>query len=236
MKIAIDIDNTILTCRSLIFKLMSVVEKKFSFKITKTPAVFRKGEARIFANQHRNLLFGKMGDIKMYDEIDGAIDVINKLYESGHSIVFLSNRPNIRFLNSVVMNWLEENKVNYDIVVINCGDKVKFCKEHGVDLLIDDSLRNCKAASKAGIKTVLFGANDAEHEHYVGSKDKELNYEVEDFNQVKTQTTPFGTGHSTYLQGESKKDEKMLKPLKTWKDVEKYLEKYNYTLEDGKSK
>lgn len=210
MIIAIDIDNTLLRCRSLVYELMSIVERKVSSgNSNKTPFVMKKGEARRFANKHRNFLFGKLGNIKMYEQIDGALDVINKICESGNQVVFLSNRPNIRFLNNVVMEWLEQNKVQYDFVVVNCGNKAEFCKKHNIELLIDDSVKNCREASKAGIKTILFGAENSSETKTTKKHKQSRHVEA---SEMKTENAA-----SANISAEIYKS-------KTWKDVLSVLE------------
>lgn len=228
MKIAIDIDNTLLRCRSIVYKIMSQVEKLVPVKVSKNPVEIKKGEARIFANKHRNFLFGRLGNVKMYEEIDGAIEVINKLCENGHSVMFLSNRPNIRFLNNVVMTWLEQNKVQYDLVVINCGDKLKFCKEHGVDLLIDDSLRNCKNVSDAGINTILFGAKKIDKEYYVDLSKSFNDYNMDFLTMNPKQFVYMAKGNQAKVK--LKETPTTLYYATTWKDVSNVIDKdLNYT-------
>ena len=153
MKIAIDIDNTILECKSNLYKLISVVEKLVPTHNTK-PNIIPNDEKAKNVKLVRNL-FGRIGNPEYYKEIEGAGDAINNFCVEGHSVILLSSRPNVRTFNNVVLSWLEKNKINFDFMVVNCSDKAKFCEKYGVDLLIDDSIGKCVSTNDKGVSTIL---------------------------------------------------------------------------------
>ena len=153
MKIAIDLDKTLFNCKSVIYEIMAVADRLMPVRNTK-PKIFTKEDKDYLPSKYRKL-FGKIGDPELYEEIDGSVEMVNKLAAKGHTVCFLSSRPNMRTMNHVVLNWLEKHKVNYDFVVVNCSDKAKFCEQHGISVLIDDSMKNCKHANEAGINSIL---------------------------------------------------------------------------------
>ena len=153
MKIAIDIDNTLLECKSNLYKLISTMEK-FVPSHNSKPNFIANDEKAKNVKVVRNV-FGKIGNPDYYKEIDGAGDAINNFCSEGHTVDFLSSRPNVRILNNVVLSWLEKNKINFDFMVVNCSDKAKFCEKYGVDLLIDDSMEKCKSTNDKGVSTIL---------------------------------------------------------------------------------
>ncbi len=161
MVIAIDIDNTILKCKSKLYKIISELEKLPFIKVPGKEIKIENQNDRKFSKRNRKIL-GKLGNIDEYEEIEGSINALNELSRQGHKIVFLSSRPNIRFFNEIILEWFQNNKVDYDFLLINCKDKAKFCKEHGVGLLIDDSLSNCERATKMGINTIWLNSNEKE--------------------------------------------------------------------------
>ena len=154
MIIAIDIDKTIVDCRSMVYQVASKLEKTLP-KMPKKPKFLSKDDM----GKYRNL-FGKIGDPKYYDPVENCIDVINDFSKEGNAVVLLSSRPNMRTFNNVILTWLEGHKLNYNFVVVNCADKAKFCEQHGINVLIDDSVKHCIKTNKKGISTVLFDPKD----------------------------------------------------------------------------
>lgn len=154
MIIAIDIDKTIVDCRSMVYQVASKLEKALP-KMPKKPKFLSKEDICKYRN-----LFGRIGDPKYYDPVENCIDVINDFSKEGNTVVLLSSRPNMRTFNNVILTWLEEHKLNYNFVVVNCANKAKFCEENKVNLLIDDSVKHCLKANKVGIPTILFDPKD----------------------------------------------------------------------------
>lgn len=86
-----------------------------------------------------------------------AVEVIKKLKEKGNTILLITARfPSDKFdVEELTKRWLKDNKINYDKLILNAQDKVKFAKDNQVDVFIDDSIKNCKAMSEANIKTYM---------------------------------------------------------------------------------
>lgn len=155
MKIAIDIDNTLLTCKSRVYNFACKLEKASLFRSFGKVKLFQKDDHTKITTKYRRIL-GAMSDVNSLEEIDGASEVINSLSESGNEVMFLSSRPNIKFLNEVILEWLQTHKIDYDFVALNCHDKHKFCAENGVDLLIDDNFKKVCSVNSSGIETIWF--------------------------------------------------------------------------------
>ena len=47
-------------------------------------------------------------------------------------------------IEQITKDWLKENNVEYDKLIINAKEKLKFVKENNIEIFIDDSCRNCK--------------------------------------------------------------------------------------------
>jgi len=76
-----------------------------------------------------------------------ASEVINKLKQEGHKIYLITARWDMRADNvkEITKQWLKENNVVYDELIINASDKLSIAKEKNIDIFIDDSFNNCKS-------------------------------------------------------------------------------------------
>ena len=45
--------------------------------------------------------------------------------------------------------------IPYDSLNLHISDKLTFCKEHGIDVLIEDSYETCRELADNGIKSIL---------------------------------------------------------------------------------
>lgn len=87
-----------------------------------------------------------------------ASEVIKKLKEEGNEIFFITARlNNIKNCDSeaITRKTLEENNIPYDKLIVNASDKLKFCKEHNIEIFIEDSYDTCKQLQESGIKSYL---------------------------------------------------------------------------------
>lgn len=88
-----------------------------------------------------------------------APEVVQKLKQEGNSIYIITSRYEDELYPTVIKDtkeWFDKNKIPYDKLVINAQDKAKACKEHNIDIFIDDSIAHCKSIEKVGIKTFLY--------------------------------------------------------------------------------
>lgn len=99
-----------------------------------------------------------------------ASDVIKKLKEQGDKIYLITARwdmPNDD-IKGITLEWLKENKVEYDELIINASDKLNLVKEKNIDIFIDDSFKNCKAiAENTSTKVYMMNSRvngELEHE------------------------------------------------------------------------
>jgi len=77
-----------------------------------------------------------------------AVEIVNRWYDSGHSIHITSHRAE-RSLTAT-RRWLDGTGLRHH--ELSCGyDKVARCRRIGIDLLIDDSPNNLLGALDAGI-------------------------------------------------------------------------------------
>ena len=102
--------------------------------------------------------------LPVYDKIipnvhlkDDVKDVIDKLYELGHTITFITSRG-IDHTNAykVSKDYLDKYNIKYERIITGCSDKAEACEKENIDLFIDDSIKHCQSVSKKGIDTLLF--------------------------------------------------------------------------------
>lgn len=100
----------------------------------------------------------------VYDEVipnvtlkDDVKETIDKLYEMGHKVYFITARGTDHTdPYKVSKDYLDKHGIKYEKIIVGSLDKVKVCKEEQIDLLIDDSRKHCLAVSQSGIETLLF--------------------------------------------------------------------------------
>ena len=98
----------------------------------------------------------------------GAKEVIELLKKDGHELIVITARgmdtPLMRKLGE---KMLDEAGIKFDKYYWGKKEKVEIAKKENIDIMIEDSLRNCMKFSEAGIKSIylkdsnLKSANDS---------------------------------------------------------------------------
>ena len=169
MNIGIDIDDTI----SETFETLLPYAQKYTIEDLK-----RESKVHIDGNLGNHFYIVYMNDwneqeatsfwSKYYAEIlkklnikTFATEVINNLKKQGHKIFLITARwdmPNDD-VKEITKNWLSENNLEYDDLIINASDKLKIVKEKNIDIFIDDSFKNCKSiADNTNIKVYMMNS------------------------------------------------------------------------------
>lgn len=172
MNIGIDIDDTI----SETFETLLPYSQKYTIEDLKRKSeidmnqnfldhfyiVYMNGwnekEATDFWSKYYGEILKKV-NIKKF-----ASEVINKLKQEGHKIYLITARwdmPNDD-IQGITKQWLIENNVEYDELIINASDKLKLVEEKNIDIFIDDSFNNCKniaVNSNAKVYMMTSGVN-----------------------------------------------------------------------------
>ena len=166
MKIGIDIDDTtVITVKSMI---------KYADKYD-TQVLGRKGTngnlGLIKNRYYLKVLYGwtekeKFDFFDMYYKkvleectlMPNADKILQKLKKEGNEIYFITARiTNINNCDAeeITKNTLKENNISYDKLIVNASDKLKVCKDEGIELFIEDSYDTCKELTENGIKSIL---------------------------------------------------------------------------------
>lgn len=113
---------------------------------------------------------------------DGVQETLEYFKNLDYLIYFVTAKSNDAYVNleENIVKMLEKNNIPYDEIYTQVTDKGKFCYEHSIDYLIDDSFNNCLGATNYG-KTGILMSN-------IYNRDREMvenMYRVETFPEVK---------------------------------------------------
>jgi uncharacterized HAD superfamily protein len=90
--------------------------------------------------------------------LPNADKTIQKLKEEGDTIHFITARlMNIAECDTeeITKDSLRNFNIPYDSLNLHISDKLTFCKENGIELLIEDSYETCIELTDNGIKSIL---------------------------------------------------------------------------------
>ena len=101
--------------------------------------------------------------IKSLEVKEGAKEYIGKLKEDGHTIVIITGRDNGEYTDpyNMTKKWLAEKEIPYDKLILtdayknNKHSKTEKCFENNIDIMIDDSIRNCRDCFENHITTLI---------------------------------------------------------------------------------
>ena len=137
MNIGIDIDDTISETYAT---LLEYAQKYTIEELKRSPIIksFNTEDHLYIENMHNwneneTARFWK----KYYEEI---IKKVNIKTFAANIIKNLKDNN----IEQITKDWLKENNVEYDKLIINAKEKLKFVKENNIEIFIDDSCRNCK--------------------------------------------------------------------------------------------
>ena len=109
--------------------------------------------------------------VKVVPLKEHVIEVLNKLREKDCEIVIITARNSSEYTSpyKISYDYLTKKGVPFDKIVAGAKDKGLECVNQGIDIFIDDSIPNCRAARKKGIRVIRFDS---------GSKYKDNTFET----------------------------------------------------------
>ena len=160
MRIGIDIDDTITNTWEY---LMPIFSKKFNIsmeKIKDLPPYYGAIKDLISVEDFIKLMREYEYIVKEVPLKENVREVITKLKEQGHTIIFITARSNNSYRDPYLISkeYLDKNLIPYDKIIVNAREKGIVCKEEKIDLFIDDNLKNCIDVSNQGIEVLMFDA------------------------------------------------------------------------------
>ena len=148
MRIGIDLDDTITKTDEILFKYAKIYneEEKILFNINREEWNLTKA----FGWNEENIkeFFSKYLK-SIYEEAEikeNAKERINKLKDDGNEIIIITARDtkSLKEVHKVCKDWLINNKINVDKIVVDGEDKAQKCLENKIDIFIDDNICNCE--------------------------------------------------------------------------------------------
>ena len=159
MKIGIDIDDTICLTNEKLIEEALVYDRKFvNGKGFKDKSAYKFIDIFYWDRQNVIDFFNYIKTIKFYENLqirDEALYYINRLYEEGHKICFITRRADYNKTKTETLNWLKENGFKYHKIYMDCANKGLLCKRENIKILIDNALENIYSAIENDIDAIL---------------------------------------------------------------------------------
>ena len=149
MRIGFDIDNVITDMDDYLLKEAIKEDKN-----KRNKGIINQNARHILAGmfdwtfeESENFLIDNMEKIaKKLKPISGMKELIDRLKDDGHFIYLISNRvyPHYIHPRKTTINWLKKYDIKYDkLILTKTIDKSYACKKYNIDVMFDDSVRNC---------------------------------------------------------------------------------------------
>ena len=90
--------------------------------------------------------------------LNNAKKIIDKLKADGNEIYIITSRDNGEYVNPEEMTrkWLEKYEIYYDkLILTGRHEKGPVCKENNIDIMIEDSIKNCEDIENNGVKCYI---------------------------------------------------------------------------------
>ena len=168
MVIVFDLDDTVVDTDGYSEKyiLNFIKENNLPYKMISKVARFAEKKFD-WDNETALKWYKEYGDQMMleFPLKDGAKEIINELYDLGHTIVIATARATDWHTDPEVITkkWLENNGLKYSKLYIGRIDKEKICEEENADVFIDDDIkitgRVAEYFRKTGGKACLFNTD-----------------------------------------------------------------------------
>lgn len=101
------------------------------------------------------------------DVRQGAWEYMEKLLADGHELYLISHRvyPHYTRPLEVTEKWLAEKEIPYTRLILSeTFNKTKECKENNIEIMFDDSQRNCHLLTEGGVRCRLMGTKYNGHD------------------------------------------------------------------------
>lgn len=168
MVIVFDLDDTVVDTDSYSEKyiLNFIKENNLPYKLVNKVARFAEKKFD-WDNETALNWYKEYGDNMMleFPLREGAKEVINELYDLGHTIVIATARAIDwhKDPEGITKRWLENNGLKYSKLYIGRIDKEKICEDETADVFIDDDIkitnRVAEYFNKTGGKACLFNTD-----------------------------------------------------------------------------
>lgn len=90
--------------------------------------------------------------------LNNTKEIIDKLKADGNEIYIITSRDNGEYINPAKMTreWLEKHDIYFDkLILTGKHEKGPVCKENNIDIMIEDSIKNCEDIENNGVKCYI---------------------------------------------------------------------------------
>lgn len=185
MKIGVDIADTIID----VWPLLIEEAEKFNLlysnnKRSDDKHLYLPEDIYNWNDDLKSMFWNELGqDITFLSPVKKDVKETLLYYKKlGYLIYFITAKTNTMYTNleNNIIKLLISNDIPFDEIYTQISNKGKFCFEHKIDYLIDDSFTNCLSAHSYGITSILVSN--------VYNSDRVLKdnmYRINEFSEVK---------------------------------------------------
>ena len=155
MKIGIDIDGCLTDVASFIanFGTKFCYENNIKYNIKEDE--YNEGKALGISEENTEKFWNKylVYYATEYPAREFAAEVIKKLKENNEIYIITARNEEglppeaYGFMQKMVKEWLENQKIKYDKLIFTKGSKLPYCLENKIDIMIEDSPKNIQEIS-----------------------------------------------------------------------------------------
>ncbi len=170
MRIGIDIDNCISNFDDVLLEeyLKHDKELRNTGIINDKPYHITVGMFDWSKEENDDFYYNNIQRIAMsLKPLNNAKDVIDKLKADGNEIYIITSRDNGEYINPEKMTreWLEKYDIYFDrLILTGRHEKGPVCKENNIDIMIEDSIKNCEDIENNGVKCYIMDTRYNKHE------------------------------------------------------------------------
>ena len=158
MRIGIDIDDTITNSWEYFIPIYSQVFDIPVEKLQKSKPYYESIKDNYTLDEYFYLLKPiydeRISEIPLKENVK---EVIDKLYDLGHSVTFITARSKDHTdPYEASKKYLDKHHIKYDKLIVRADKKDEVCLKEKIDLFIDDSIKHCQSVTNTGIEVIMF--------------------------------------------------------------------------------
>ena len=170
MRIGIDIDNCISNFDDVLLEeyLKHDKELRNTEIVDENPIYISIGMFDWSKEENDDFYYNNIQRIAMsLKPLNNAKEVIDKLKADGNEIYIISSRDNGEYINPEKMTreWLKKYDIYFDkLILTGRYEKGPVCKENNIDIMIEDSIKNCEDIENNGVECYIMDTRYNKHE------------------------------------------------------------------------
>ncbi len=165
MKIGIDLDGVVFDTELF---WATYAELYDCVELNKN-SIIKKDEPRVqtkynWSDDELKNFLNKYVDIKDFNIIPGAKEVIDLLKKDGHELIVITARGSFSDIGiKIAKEKLEDANIKFDKYFWGHKDKTEICKSENINIMIDDYYNICEDLSNQGIFSIYLHLLDRKH-------------------------------------------------------------------------